>query len=156
MNESITPRRKARSIGRHYGTAMRTGWLLALTLAAATSATAAQIDITNCQPKQVRICALDEGPNEDPFIQVPTWTVVGDRILSQGDTKHFTCNARCKFWISNPCSGGDCPKCLGKHGTFLNHRWGKGAYQLVSLDMTDDGSYVSTDLIEVEAGAQCR
>ena len=154
MNGLITRRRESRSIARRCKAAALGASLLTVMFAAAAPAAASQIDITNCQPQQVRICALDPGP-EDPLAEQSTWIVTSNHILSQGDTKHFHCDARCKFWISQHCNDGDCSRCLGNHGNFLDHRWGKGTYQLVSLDRTKDNFYKSADLVEVEAGAQC-
>ena len=121
-------------------------------LAAAVPVGAAQIDITSCQPKQVRICSLD--PAGHDLNGDPMWNITDNHIFSEGDTKHFTCDANCKFWISEHCNDGSCSSCLNK-GSFLDHSWGKGAYQLIALDKTSSGDYKSADLEKVDEGASC-
>lgn len=125
---------------------------LLLGLLAAAPAGAAQIDVTSCQPKQVRICSLD--PAGHDLNGDPMWNITDNHIFSEGDTKHFTCDANCKFWISEHCSGGSCSSCLNK-GSFLDHSWGKGAYLLVALDKASSGDYKSADLQKADAGAPC-
>lgn len=122
-------------------------------VAAAVPVSAAQIDITSCQPKQVRICSLDS--NGHDLNGDPMWLITGNHIYSStGETHHFTCDANCKFWISEHCSDGGCSGCLEK-GSFLDHSWGKGAYQLIALDKNSAGNYVSGDLKEVDSGGSC-
>lgn len=121
-------------------------------LAVAAPAGAAQIDLTSCQPQQVRICALD--PAGHDLNGEPMWNITGDHIYSEGETKHFTCDANCKFWISEHCSDGSCSSCLNK-GSFVDHSWGKGAYQLISLEKNGSGDYKSADLQQVDSGAPC-
>lgn len=123
--------------------------LMAGLLAAAPPAAAAQIDLTNCQPKEVRVCAWDDDE--------VGWELQGHHIYSEiGDTHHFTCRANCKFSIVNDCKHGNCSQCQGGGGSFIDHSWGKGAYQLVGLERTSSGSYKSSDLKKVDAGAQCQ
>lgn len=125
---------------------------LLLALLAAVPVGAAQIDVTSCQPKQVRICSLD--PAGHDLSGEPMWTITGNHVFSEGETKHFTCDANCKFWISEHCSDGSCSSCLNK-GSFLDHSWGKGAYQLTALDKTSSGDYKSADLQQADSGAPC-
>lgn len=117
-------------------------------LALASPAPAAQIDLTNCQAKQIRICAWDRlGGTGD-------WGLTGRHVYSEvGETHHFTCDANCKFTIVTDCKSGECAEC-GSSDTPLDHSWGKGAYQLISLEKNDNG-YNSSDLVKVEPGTPC-
>lgn len=124
--------------------------LLAGLIMASAPAEAAQIDLTNCQPKEVRVCAWDDD-------QVG-WELQGHHIYSKvGETYHFTCRANCKFSIVNDCKNGHCTQCQGAGSAeaWVDHSWGKGTYQLVDLKKNSDGNYKSADLQKVDAGAQC-
>lgn len=128
------------------------GWLscgLAVGLFAfAASAQAAQIDLTNRQPRQVRICAWDK------IGGTGNWSLTGRHLYSEkGESHHFTCDANCKSSIVTDCKNGECAEC-GSSNTFLDHSGGKGAYQLIALDKNAD-SYKSSDLRKVDPGAPC-
>lgn len=124
------------------------GALLTGLLALGTAADAAQIDLMNCQSQQVRVCAWDDD-------QVG-WELQGHHIYSSvGETHHFTCRANCKFSIVADCKNGDCPPCQGE-GSFVDHSFGKGTYQLVALEKASSDAYKSADIQKVEAGAQCQ
>jgi hypothetical protein len=124
------------------------GALLAGVLALGTAANAAQIDLMNCQSQQVRVCAWDDD-------QVG-WELQGNHVYSSvGETHHFTCRANCKFSIVADCKNGDCKPCQGE-GSFVDHSFGKGTYQLVALDKASSDAYKSADIQKVESGAQCQ
>lgn len=128
---------------------MAVGALLAGLLTLGAQADAAQIDLANCQSKEVRVCAWDDD-------QVG-WELQGDHIYSSmNETHHFTCRANCKFSIVDDCKNGKCSQCPGGGGSFIDHSWGKGAYQLIALERTSSGNYKSSDLKKVDAGAQCQ
>lgn len=117
-------------------------------LAFGTAAYAAQIDLMNCQSQQVRVCAWDDD-------QVG-WELQGNHVYSSvGETHHFTCRANCKFSIVADCKNGDCKPCQGE-GSFVDHSFGKGTYQLVALDKASSDAYKSADIQKVESGAQCQ
>lgn len=135
------------------GLAIALAAVLAAATAASLPAAAAQIEVTNCQPKQVRMCAYDANWHGD-------LEVAGKHVLSEGESGHYTCKANCQFWISDPCQNGKCADCGAiTYGTWLDHSWGKGNYQLVSLAKTGSGGgqshYKSSDLVKVEEGAAC-
>lgn len=120
--------------------------------AGAISAQAAQIDLTSCVTKQVKICAMEEDWKGDE-------NVAGEHIFEKGETKHFTCRANCKFWITESCTNGSCVKCghITK-GFWVDHSRGKGNYQLVSLAKTGvphNPAYKSADIVKVKAGTAC-
>lgn len=124
------------------------GALLTGFLAFGTPADAAQIDLTNCQSKEVRVCAWDDDQLG--------WELQGDHVYSEmGQTHHFTCRANCKFSIVADCKNGKCSPCQGS-GSFVDHSWGKGAYQLIALEKSSSDAYKSSDIQKVDAGAQCQ
>jgi hypothetical protein len=134
-----------------YGLLRACGTALVLSVALAwvtQTAHAAQIDITNCQAKRVKICAYDDSWSDAPN---------QSRLLGKGETSHFKCKANCKFWMLE-CAEGTCHSCRSGTGYWVDHSWGRGTYHLVSLDLVKDQyspAYKSSDLEKADDGAAC-
>ena len=117
------------------------GALLVLCLGAVRPAEAAQVYITNCVDKEVKICSAD------------TTNALGwnqKHKLQTGDTGHFTCKVNCVFVIADCKANGNCDECLHSGMQWLDHSWSKGHYRLNSLDTSSKGTYQSSDLVKVD------
>jgi hypothetical protein len=112
------------------------------------AASAAQIDITNCQAKRVTICSYDDSWGDAPN---------QSHLIAQGETNPFKCKANCVFWMLE-CVEGTCHACKGGYGHWIDHSWGKGSYQLIPLDLNKNQyqpGYSSMDLKKVDSGTAC-
>ena len=110
-------------------------------LGAVLPAAAAQIEVTNCQSKRVKMCSYDNTWSDKPN---------QSHLMAKGESAHFTCDANCKFWILE-CASGTCHACKGGFGYWLDHSWGRGSYGLMSLALTSDKynpAYESSDLVK--------
>lgn len=109
------------------------------------------IDITNCTAKAAKICAYDDS--------LEGMEIVGKHILGPDETRHFSCDDGCRFWISETCQRGHCAACGHlSEGYWLNHSRATGSYHLVSLAtgrQSPNSSHNSSDLVEVQTGLTC-
>jgi len=111
------------------------------------SATAAHIEVSNCQPTEVRICSYDTKDNPDGD--------TGSYLLEQTDQRKFTCHDNCSFRIIDCSQYNDCNHCKEK-GLWLDDSWGKGTYNLVGLTLNqkEDG-YATSNFEKTDSSKVC-
>ena len=112
------------------------------------SATAARIDVSNCQATTVTLCSFDT--KNDPGGATNT------HELAQNEQGRFTCHDNCSFRIIDCSTYSACDKCKSD-GLWLDDSYGRGTYNLVGLTLNQKGdAYASGNFVETESTEICQ